>query len=231
MIVAGIIAAVGMGGSAAAIPLVAIEGSTGVPGGSAAAVLSLADDEANEAVSAAVTVGYPDPPLSADTGSCVLAGRLESSHRLVAGSPMAGMLALLIEPLTGTPAIGNGALATCTFDIALGAPAGTAALELTEVELRDAAGAPVEVAAQDGSIIIDAPLPTRTATNTRTVTPTITPPGPTSTPTATPTATIFEPTVFANRFGGCAVVPPDTGSTLPLAGLALIVLARRYRRR
>lgn len=230
IIVAGIVAAVGMGGSAAAIPLIAIEGSTGVPGGSAAAVVSLADDDAGDVVSASVTIDYPDTQLTADPGDCVLAERLGSSHRLVASSSGAGMLILMVAPETGTPPLGNGALASCVFGIALGAPAGTAALELADTDVRDATGAPIEVATADGAIIIDAPAATPTVTNTPASTPTNTPPGPTDTPTATPTETPFEPTVFANRFGGCAVVPPDTGSALPLAGLALLILARRFRR-
>lgn len=235
VIAAAAIIAAALGGSrpAAAIPLLAIEGDTGVPGGSAAAVLSLADDDAGEAVAAAVSVDYPSPPLTADPGRCALAARLGTSHRLIAESTAPGMLALMVEPISGTPALGNGPLATCLFDIALGTPAGTAALALDDVDVRDAAGAPVEVNTTDGAIVIDAPIPTPTVTNTPTVTATGTvtsTPPPSNTPTVTPTPTFFEPTVLVNRFGGCSVTPPESGGVLPL-GLALLLVLRARRRR
>ena len=154
--------------------MLSIQGGTGVPGGSVAAVIALADDPTGTAVAATLGVAFPSPPLDADASNCTLAERLAGTHRLTAAGPLPGMLGLTIAPLDGTPPLGDGDLATCDFLIALGTPAGTAALELVNVAVTDAAGGPVEVGTVDGAIIIDVPLPTPTITETPTVTTTAT---------------------------------------------------------
>jgi MYXO-CTERM domain-containing protein len=224
---------------ALAVPLVRIDGSTGVPGGTAAAVVSLADDPTGEAVSGLVGIDYPNPPLSAGTDDCTLAERLSGSHRLLTIAIPPDRLQLSITPFDGTPPLGDGDLATCTFGIALGTPAGTAALEI-DVALANAAGQGVPATVADGAIIIDAPQPTPTITTTPTITstatvtrtPTVTPtPMPSDTPTNTPTATRFVPTVIADNVDGCAVGTPGNGSALPLLGAILLALTRRRRQR
>jgi hypothetical protein len=218
---------------ASATPLLQVAGGTGVPGGTVAAVISLANDPSGEAVAATFAIAYPSPPLTADAASCMLADRLSGTHHLIAAGPVPGMLGLTISPLTGTPPLGDGDLASCDFAIALGTPAGTAALTLGNVAVTDAAGAPVAVDTADGAIIINAPLPTPTITNTATITltPTITPTAtlapPTATPTVTPTPTIFRPTVLANNFGSCAIDPASASDVLPLIGGVLVLLLRR----
>lgn len=217
--------------AAQATPLVRIDGGTGVPGGTATAVIALADDPSGSAVSGALGVDYPSPPLGSDASACTLAGRLAGTHRLTTTAPLPGRLALTIAPLAGTPPLGDGDLASCDFAIALGTPAGTAALAL-DARLDDAAGQPIAVDTADGSIVIDAPLPTPTVSNTATITPTPTvtlTPAPTDTPTATPTATLFVPTVLIDSVNSCAIVPPDAGSALPLLAGAILLLARRRR--
>jgi hypothetical protein len=169
-------------------------------------------------VAATLGVAFPEPPLDVDPNTCAVAERLASTHHLTAAAPVSGMLGLTIAPIEGTPPLGDGDLATCDFTIALGAAAGTAALELVNVAVTDAAGDPITVDLADGEIIIDAPLPTPTVTETRTITATatttLTPtetltPAPTDTPTTTPTPTIFRPTVLADNFGGCAIGPRE----------------------
>lgn len=223
---------------ALATPLVRIDGGTGVPGGTAAAVVALADDPTGSAVSAALVVSFPSPPLDSQASDCALAERLEGTHRLTAAVSLPGRLDLTIAPRAGTLPLGDGDLARCAFGIALGTPAGTAALALSAT-VDDAAGDPIAVETRDGAIVIDAPLPTPTVTDTPTITltptvtrtPTDTPiPIPTDTPTATPTPTRFVPIVLADHVNSCAIAPPDgAGGALPLLGGLLLLLARRRR--
>lgn len=235
----GALLAVAIGGSAAAaraVPLVRIDGGIGVPGGTAQAVLSLADDPTGEAVSGTFGIDFPAPPLSAGTTACTIAERVSGTHQLATDAPEPGRLELTIAPLSGSAPLGDGELASCTFGIALGTPAGTAALTLA-AEVTDAAGEPVAVAVQNGAIIIDAARPTATVTTTPTITltptvtrtPTLTPiPIPSDTPTSTPTATRFVPVVIADNVGGCAV-GPSGGSALPLLAALAALLAHRRR--
>ncbi|MBX3026596.1 hypothetical protein KF840_16950 [bacterium] len=225
---------------ASATPALRVDGGIGVPGGTVAAVVSLADDPTGEAVAATFAIDYPSPPLDADPLTCTLAARLAGTHRLTAAGPLPGMLGLTIAPLAGAPPLGDGDLASCDFAIALGTPAGTAALELANVAVTDAGGEPVAVDTIDGEIVISAPESTPTVTNTPTITltptvtltPTDTPiPVPTNTPTVTPTATIFRPTVLADNLGGCAIGPAPAPGALPLLGGVLSLLALRRRRR
>jgi uncharacterized protein (TIGR03382 family) len=224
-------------GPAAALPVLRVDGGGGVPGGTAAAVVALSDDPIGQAVSASLTLTYPSPPLETSPGDCSLAERLEGTHGLRSAVPLPGMLDLVVFPSAGTPPLGNGELVRCDFGIALGTPAGTAAL-LLSAEVDDAANDPLSVSVLDGAIVIDAPAPTPTPTDTPTITltPTVTPtptdtpvPNPTDTPTATPTATRFVPIVLADNIGGCATVPRAGGSALPLLGALLLFLARRRR--
>jgi hypothetical protein len=222
-----------------AIPTLSIEGGTGVPGGTVAATVALADDPTGQAVAVTVGIAFPSPPLAADPSTCILAERLTGTHQLTAAGLLSGMLGLTISPRDGTPPLGDGDLASCDFAIALGTPAGTAALELVNVAVTDGAGDPVAVATANGTIVINAPsstptitsTPTTTRTPTVTLTPTLTPiPIPTDTPTATPTATVFRPTVLADNFGGCAVAAPaSAGGALPLIGGVVVLLALRRR--
>lgn len=212
---------------AQAVPLLRVDGGIGVPGGTVAAVVALAADPTGAAVAATFGLALASPPLAADARACSLAERLAGTHRLTAADVPPGVLDLTIAPLAGAPPLGDGALATCTLAIALGAPAGTAALELVNVAVTDAAGAPLAVDTAGGEIIIDAPPPTPTTSATATITLTPTIPPPTDTPTATPTPTIFRPTVLADTFGGCAIGRPAPAGGLPLLGGALALLAWR----
>lgn len=217
---------------AQAVPLLRADGGTGVPGGTVAAVVALAGDPTGEAVAATFRLAFPSPPLAADARACGLAERLAGTHRLTAADGQPGALDLTIAPLAGTPPLGDGALTTCTLAIALGAPAGTAALELVTVAVTDAASGPLAVDTAGGAVRIDAPLPTPTTSATATITLTPTIPPPTDTPTVTPTPTIFRPTVLADTFGGCAIGPSAPAGALPLPAGALALLAwRRWRGR
>ncbi|MFN8644109.1 MAG: hypothetical protein U0802_21555 [Candidatus Binatia bacterium] len=230
-IAAVICGVIGAAHGALATPVVRIDGGTGVPGGSAAALIALADDPAGAAVGGVLDVAFPSPPLDADATACTLAERLAGTHHLTTAAPQAGRLSLTILPLSGTPPLGDGALASCDFAIALGTPAGTAALDLSAL-LDDAAGEPIAADTVAGFITIDAPLPTATATSTPTITPTPTDtpiPIPTDTPTATPTATRFVPTVLIDSINSCAIAPPDHAGALPLLVGVVLLLARRRR--
>jgi hypothetical protein len=221
--------------AAHAVPLVSIDGGSGLPGGTVAALASLAGDAERVAVTAELTVRFPDPPLTVAPANCTLAERLSGTHELAAQVPSAGELHLTIAPSDGPAPLDDGPLATCDIGIALGAPAGTAALDLS-VELRNADGVAVPAEALDGAINIESAEPTatatHTATSTNTPTVTLTPlPTLTGTPTASPTATLFEPTVLFDRVGSsCAVVRPGASDAWPVLGL-LVLLRRRRRRR
>lgn len=234
--IAAVVALVGGSGAAArAVPIVAIEGGTGVAGGTVAAVLSLSGDPEGAAVSADIAVNYPDPPLRTEPSACALAERLSDTHRLTANVPLAGELLLAIAPLEAPLALGDGPLATCDFGIALGAPAGTAALTLTDLELHNAAGGLIPAESIDGGIFIEPSGPTATATVTRTasITPTATntspPPPDTPTRTPTPTATPFRPTVIADDFGNCSIGGGAQPATVLLLPAAWLLWLRRRR--
>lgn len=207
---------------AVAVPLVSITGEVGVPGGTAHAVLALADNPDGLAAEAAVDVAYPLDVLSTSPDDCALAERLSGTHALSASVEAEGRIRLAILSTTGVPkSLGGGALADCAFGIALGAPAGTAALELSDLVLRDTELRPIAGAVADGAIIVEgSPLPTATATHTRTAanTPTITPTfTPSVPPSATPTPTDtpkFFPTVAASggNGGSCTIAPRPSAS-------------------
>lgn len=223
-----------MGSSGAhAVPVVSIAGSTGVQGGTTTALIALAGDDAGVVVSADLTVTFDPVALFAGTTSCEIADRLSSSHQLAADIPAPGALHVAITPTDGPDPLENGALATCEFMIAVGAPTGTAALTLSGLVLRDADGDAVPAETVNGDIIIvsGVPTPTPTITSTPTVTSTSTPtrtatlvPTPADTATPTPTPTFF---FLVNRFGGCTVVDADAGSAWPLLGLLALIWVRR----
>jgi MYXO-CTERM domain-containing protein len=224
------LALLGSAATARAIPLVAIDGGAGLPGGTAAAVIALSGDEAGLAASADVAVHFADPPLASDPTACGLAARLATTHRLTTSS-LAGELLLAIAPLTEAAALGDGPLASCDFGIALGTPAGTVALTLADVELRDADGQPLAAESADGFVTIlpSGPTPTASATPSLTATATHTAvPPPSDTPTPTPTPTIFRPTVLADTVG-CAVTPPQHADSawMVLAALGGLLVWRR----
>lgn len=222
--------------AAHAVPMVSIDGGSGLPGGTVAALASLAGDPERLAVTADLIVRFPDPPLIVDPANCALAARLSGTHELVAQVPSAGELHVTIAPSNGPTPLDDGPLATCDIVIALGAPAGTAALDLS-VELRNAAGEAVPAEAIDGAINIESAEPTATATHsgtpTNTPTVTLTPlPTLTATPTASPTATLFQPTVLFDDFGSsCAVASPGAHDAWPLLGLVVLLWRRRRRSR
>jgi MYXO-CTERM domain-containing protein len=218
---------------AQAVPVVSIAGGTGIQGGTTAAVIALAGDEEGLVVSADLTVTFDPLSLFAGTTSCLIADRLSGSHELAADIPAPGALHVAITPMDGPIPLENGELGTCEFMIAAGAPTGTAALTLTGVVLRDAAGGTVPAETVNGDIIIESgvPTPTRTVTSTPTVTSTATPthtatlvPTPVDTPTPTPTPTFF---FLVDRFGGCTVGDAQAGAAWPLLGLLALVWRRR----
>lgn len=218
--------------AARSVPLVAIDGGAGLPGGTAAATISLDKDIDDVAVSADVSIQFADPPLSTDPSACAIAPRLAATHRLTASTPLAGQLLLAIEPLAELAPLGDGPLADCGFGIALGTPAGTTALSFSDVELRGADGEPIQADSTNGFVTIlpSGPTPTDTATPTVTATFTATPiPPPSDTPTATPTPTLFKPVKVADTVGSCAVVSPANAADawLLFAGAATALLRRR----
>ncbi|MEO8602503.1 MAG: MYXO-CTERM sorting domain-containing protein [bacterium] len=226
--------------TAHAIPLVAIDGGAGLPGGTAAAIIALSDDVSDLAVSADIAMHFADPPLATNPAACTLAARLAATHRLTASSPLSGELLLAIAPLTEPASLGDGPLVTCDFGIALGTPAGTTALSLEDVEVRDAGGTAVPIDLADGFITIlpSGPTPTVTITPTVSATPTLTAtltftvvPPPSDTPTPTPTPTLFRPTVLFDTGGTCAVAPPQRGGRAWMLVAALIALVVWRQRR
>lgn len=225
------LALLGSAATARAIPLVAIDGGAGLAGGTAAAVVSLAGDASGLAASAGVAVHFADPPLATAPTACALAARLAATHRLTTSAPLAGELLLAIAPLTQAASLSDGPLVNCDFGIALGTPAGTTALTLQDVELRDADGQSIAAESADGFVTIlpSGPTPTFSATPTVTATSTSTiVPPPSDTPTPTPTPTIFLPTVLADTVG-CAVTPPHqtNGAWYLIAALAGLLIWRR----
>jgi hypothetical protein len=226
---------------AVAVPLVSITGEVGVPGGTANALLALADDGDRRAAEATVDVAYPLEVLSTSANDCALAERLAGTHALSASVEAEGRIRLAILSTTGLPqSLGDGDLARCAFGIALGAPAGTAALALSDLVLRDTELRPIEGAVADGAIIVEgSPLPTATATLTPTAanTPTITATSPpTMTPSVTPTPTDtpkFFPTVRASggAGGSCTITAAADASAVAALLWLAPALALWLRRR
>jgi hypothetical protein len=187
--------------------------ATGVPGGTASVVISLANDNESQGVSADLDIAYPDdlvafnPPVAEN---CQVAERLSSTHQVGGTVPQPGLLRFAIFNPTGLEPLGNGEIATCDFAILPGVPVGTAALNVDFAELTGAEGT-IPVVGIDGAIIIAeatlTPTPTSTptgdgATPTFTATPTGTAAATTATATSTPTGDGATPTHTATATGG-----------------------------
>ncbi len=180
-----------IGGSparAGILPELSVTGGTGVPGGTVSVTLALADDVAEEGVSAGVDLRFGSEALEffepvAD--SCAVAERLTDTHG-VAGRLLDVDLLNLEIFVSGAPnpppPLGDGELVTCDFRIKEGVPAGTVALEIEAPFLGDADGAQIQVRVRNGSVRIIESLPTATPTATST-------PPVTNTPTRSATAT------------------------------------------
>jgi hypothetical protein len=189
-------------------PELAIDGGTGVPGGTVSVTLSLADDIADAGVSAGIDLVFGDeleffPPVA---DSCAVAERLEETHAVAGRLLQSGVLNLEVF-VSGTPnpppALGNGPLVTCDFRIKEGVPTGTVALELASPFLGDDQGQQIPVRVRDGSVQVVADIATPTPTSTATPQPTDT-----RTVTATPTNTTgvtVTPTATATNTGGTPV--------------------------
>lgn len=222
------------------IPVVSITGGLGVPGGTVAAVLALGGDAGSVAVAASVDVLYSNELLDVIAAECTIADRLEGNHTLDAFLPEVGQLRLELTPSElPAPPLRDGDLATCYFGIRLGAPAGTAALTLDNLEVTDAAGRQLTSETIDGGIVVLIGTPTVTATVTQTLTPSLTPtitqtrePSATPTETPTPSPTVpFRPTVLNFSSNSCAVTAPADGAAAWwLLGPAVLLVLRRRRR-
>lgn len=200
-------------------PTLTMTGGTGVPGGSVGATLSISNS-LDEAVSAAVDVGFDGDVLDLQFSDCAIASRLEDTHQLggrVTGDTPDRRLVLDVF-VQGTPEVlpplGDGDLVTCQFSILPGVPTGSTSLVLADPLVGDDQGMPIEpVQLVDGVIVIgEAPTPTPTATSTPTTpagtpTSTATVTGGVDTPTATPTNT--------GEVGTPTNTPPATATNTP----------------
>jgi MYXO-CTERM domain-containing protein len=167
-------------------PELAIDGGTGVPGGTVAVTLSLSDDIADVGVSAGIDLRFPTEALEffePVVQSCAVAERISETHG-VAGRLVAPDLLNLEVFVSGAPnpppPLGNGEIVTCDFRIKEGVPAGTVALEIEDPFLGDAEGQQVPARIRNGSVQVVESFPTSTPTATAT-------PSVTNTPTATVT--------------------------------------------
>jgi hypothetical protein len=225
------------------IPQLSVTGGTGVPGGTVAVTLALADDVDNSGVSAGVDLRFDAERLEiSGLADCRLSERLTSTHqlagRLVGPSLLNVEIAIQVGP-PPPPALGDGELATCDFTIKA-VQAGTAALEIESPFLGDADGGDIPVDVVDGFVTIVDQLPTPTptststpqststatvtntpaVTNTATATATNTP-ATTNTASATPTATNTAPTATRTATATAtdtAVVPPTATATATRTG-------------
>jgi hypothetical protein len=222
-------------------PELAVDGGTGVPGGTVSVTLSLADDVADAGVSAGIDLLFGEeleffPPVAE---SCAVAERLEDTHAVAGRLLQSGVLNLEVF-VSGTPnpppALGNGPLVTCDFRIKEGVPAGTVALEIASPFLGDDQGQQIPVRVRDGSVQVVAdiatPTPTSTATpqptDTRTATPTNTT-GLTATPTATSTntpPTQATATATATRTGTTPAATATSTNTPPTQATATATATR-----
>jgi len=129
-----------------------------VPGGTVEVVIQLSQDTANTAASADMDIAFPTdlvdftPPV---TDHCKIADRLATTHEVGGHLPQPGLLSLSIFEQTLTIAqLGDGALATCEFQILPDAPLGTAPLTADAAFLFDANGDPLTFDPVDGAITI-----------------------------------------------------------------------------
>ncbi len=200
-------------------PELSITGGTGVPGGTVAVTLALADDVADEAFSAGIDLVFPEDlleyPGQFASEHCALADRLTDTHQLAGGLRPSGALNLEVAPLIlpVLQPLGDGELVSCDFRILEGVPTGTAALEIDDPFLGDAEGLEIPVRTRNGAVVIVESLPTATPTVTATPevtsTPTVTATS-AATDTATPTETPSEATATATITGTPAVTATAT---------------------
>lgn len=207
-------------------PELSIEGGTGIPGGTVAVTLSLADDVADVGVSAGIDLRFGAESLEffePVAESCTVAERISDTHGV--GGRLLDVDVLNLEVfVTGAPnpppPLGNGEIVTCEFRIKDGVPAGTVALEIESPFLGDADGAQIPVRVRNGSVRIISQPPTHTptatstpaSTNTRTASATVTrTTGATSTATASATATVTGTSGATNT----ATATPTVTNTRP----------------
>jgi hypothetical protein len=169
-------------------PEIAVDGGTGIPGGTVAVTLSLSDDVADAGVSLGVDLHFAAEALEffePVDESCAVAERLSETHgvagRLVEDSVLNIEVFVAGAP-NPPPPLGDGEIVTCDFRVRDGVPAGTVALEIEAPFLGDAEGGQIPVRVRNGSvqIIVEPPTSTPTATST---------PQPTNTVTGTVAAT------------------------------------------
>jgi hypothetical protein len=191
VIVLGVVVSGAAVASARAAEL-AVVGGTGAPGASVAVTLRLTGSD-TRAVNAGADIAFVSSSVSVAFENCSIASRLQTTHLLAGRLLPSGALNLEIV-LLGTPVdpppLGDGDLASCTFQILPGAPAGPSALTIQGPLLGDKEGAELPVSVSNGSIQIGGG-PTPTATETPKP-PTGTPGTPTRTPTRTTTRTVTE---------------------------------------
>lgn len=196
-------------------PELAIDGGTGIPGGTVTVTLSLADDIADAGISAGIDLVFGEeleffPPVAE---SCAVDARIAGTHG-VAGRLLQPNVLNLEVFVAGTPnplpPLGNGPLVSCDFQIKAGVPAGTVALEIASPFLGDDQGQQIPVRIRDGSVRVIDSFPTQTPTATSTPQPTDTP-----TVTGTPTSTSV---VTATATATASVTVTNTpGTTTPTA--------------
>jgi hypothetical protein len=136
-------------------------GAAGLRGGTVAAVIQLAGDPGT-AVTADLDITFPTdlvafhPPVRSN---CAIAPRLSATHQVGGMLPEDGRvrLAIFARNLSIAP-LGDGELATCSFQILPDAPDSPAPLGVAFAALGGANGQPLPVAPVDGEIVIsDAP--------------------------------------------------------------------------
>ena len=228
-------------------PELAVDGGTGVPGGTVSVTLSLADDPAGAGVSAGVDVNFAAESLQffePVDDNCALAERISTTHgvagRLLGpddGPPLNLEVFVLGNPSPPLPPLGNGELVTCDFRIKPGVPVGTVSLEIDAPVLGNAHGTPIPVRVRNGSVQVVAELPTATptpsptpqltdtstpkATATDTVAVTATATGTPNTPTATSTSsTPGSPTSTATATATSSTPPPTSIATTTATSIA-----------
>ena len=187
------------------IPQLSVTGGTGVPGGTVAVTLALADDADNSGVTAGIDLRFDADRLefSDFATNCKLSKRLVSTHQLAGALFPADLLNIEIALQVGPsppPPLGDGELATCSFTIRPGVETGTTAIEIESPLLGNADGGDIPVDVVNGFVtIVDqlpTPTPTSTSTPMSTSTATVTnTPAVTATTTATVTNTAGTPTV------------------------------------
>lgn len=143
-------------------PRLSVIGGSGKRGESVDVVIRLANDVGDTGVTADLDIDFPTdlvsftPPVRT---ACTLAPRLETTHELGGMLVADGELGLAIfaRNLVIAP-LGDGDLATCTFDILPDAMDSPAPLTLAFASLNDDRGQPLPLTAIDGAILItDAP--------------------------------------------------------------------------